>query len=113
MKRNKLQEKIYVIWQKAKHHIFSVGGQFKERQKRKTMEELNIDLIELLTKSITTTDGSTQLLNILTIVTIIIGATKSFLELIIKIFKWIINLVVNRLIPINRLMFNQIELNTV
>jgi hypothetical protein len=34
MERNKLQEKIYVIWQKAKQHIFSVGGQFKKRQKQ-------------------------------------------------------------------------------
>lgn len=110
----KTQEKIYNIWQKAKRYISSsVGGQFKKQQKRKSMEELNVDLIELLTKSITTTDGSTRLLNILTIVTIIIGATKSFFEFVIKIFIWIINLVVNRLIPINRLMFNQIELNTV
>lgn len=92
---------------------FDVGGQFKERQKRKTMEELNMDLVELLFKSITTTDGSTRLLNILTIITIVIGATKSFFELIIKIFIWIRNLVVNRLIPINRIMFNRIELNTI
>ena len=28
----KKQEKIYAIWQKTKQYIFSVGGQFKERQ---------------------------------------------------------------------------------
>lgn len=111
---NKTQKKIYAIWQKAKQHISSfVGGQFKKRQKRKVMEELNMDLVDVIKHSLCDTKGTTWLVNILTILTIVIGATKSFFEIIINIFIWIKNLVVDRLIPINRLIFNRTELNTV
>ncbi len=77
------------------------------------MEELNMDLVEVIKHSVYGTEGTTWFVNILTIITIVIGATKSFFQIIIKIFIWIRNLVIDRLIPVNRLIFNRTELNTI